>query len=634
MKSIFKYILCTCVAVTATSCDFLDVVPDNIATEEHAFADRYTVEKYLATCYSKFPATMNRNANPAIFGALEMILNTEYNTEKGMQFGLGLDSSTSALINYWGTGGLYAGIRECNTFMKGIVNVEDLDEYEKQRMIAEVKLIKAYLHFYLLSYYGPICPLRESPPVTESTQGVRVYREKVDDCFQYVMDLINEVIDSESLPLVLTNPSSELGRFTQPAAHMLKAKVLLYWASPLFNGNTDYNSFLDHNGEPFFNQVYDPTRWTAAAEACKKAVEVSEAAGIRLYQTSDYVATKPLSDQTLLVQTLRGVISHRWNPEVIWSNTASIVDGGFQMECFTYFETSTSLNNVWQKMSVPLSTVERFYSKNGVPIEEDNTYDYASRYSLRVSDAEHRYYIQRGEQTAALNFDREPRFYSTLGFDRGKWYGNSYKNMPDDDAECLYPKNRFGEVSSVGNPGHYNATGYWPKKLVSINSSFRDANSITWESYPFPDMRYADLLLMCAEALNESKDAPGAEVYKYIDMVRERAGLKGVVESWSKYSKQPNKPTTKEGMRDIIRQERKIELTCEGSYYWDSHRWKTALAEQNRIIEGWNINASDVKNYYTPTVIYEQSFEFKNYFAPIPESEIVKNPLLRQNMGW
>ena len=44
-----------------------------------------------------------------------------------------------------------------------------------------------------------------------------------------------------------------------------------------------------------------------------------------------------------------------------------------------------------------------------------------------------------------MNFDREPRFYSTLGFDRGKWYGNSYKNIPDDDAECLYPKNRFGE---------------------------------------------------------------------------------------------------------------------------------------------------------------------------------------------
>ena len=46
-------------------------------------------------------------------------------------------------------------------------------------------------------------------------------------------------------------------------------------------------------------------------------------------------------------------------------------------------------------------------------------------------------------------------------------------------------KNRFGEYSSAADPGNYNATGYWPKKLVSINSSYRDANSVTWESYPF-----------------------------------------------------------------------------------------------------------------------------------------------------
>ena len=236
--------------------------------------------------------------------------------------------------------------------------------------------------------------------------------------------------------------------------------------------------------------------------------------------------------------------------------------------------------------------------------------------------------------TAALNFDRESRYYSTLGFDRGKWYGNSYKNTPDDDAECLYPKNRYGEYSSSNGEGHYNATGYWPKKLVSINTAYRDANSLTWESYPFPEMRFADLLLMCAEALNESKDAPDAEVYKYIDMVRERAGLKGVVESWSKYSNQPAKPTTKAGMRDIIQRERKIELACEGSYFWDSHRWKTALKEQNRSISGWNVAASDVEEYYIVTPVYKQSFSYKNYFAPIPEKEMVNNPQLIQNPGW
>lgn len=634
MKSIYKYIVCAFTVLTVTSCDFLDVVPDNVATEEHAFADRYTVEKYLASCYWRVPKTASVNENPGIHGAMEMIFNTEYSSTVSMKLGLGQDSPTSALMNYWASDySLYAGIRDCNTFISGINGVKDLEEYEKKRMIAEVKMLKAYFHFYLLSYYGPICPLRESPAVNESTQGVRVYREKVDECFQYVIDLMDEVIESEALPLILSNPTTELGRFTQPAAYMMKAKMLLYWASPLFNGNTDYNSFRDHNGEPFFNQVYDASRWVTAADACKKAIDICESAGVRLYQSSDYVSPKKLSDQTLQVQTLRGVISQRWNPELIWSNTSYPVSGSFQGDCLTYFESALTLGTQ-QKMSVPLSTVELFYSKNGVPIEEDVTYDYSNRYNLRTGDKEHRYYIQEGEQTAVLNFDREPRYYSTLGFDRGKWYGNSYKNTPDDDADCLYPKNRFGEFSSAGDPGHYNATGYWPKKLVSINSAYRDANSVTWESYPFPDMRFADLLLMCAEALNESKDVPDAEVYKYIDMVRERAGLEGVLQSWRKYSNHPEKPATKEGMREIIQRERKVELACEGSYYWDSRRWKTAMQEQNRLIQGWNINASDAENYYLVTPVYTQSFSFKNYLAPIPESDIVKNPQLVQNPGW
>ena len=176
------------------------------------------------------------------------------------------------------------------------------------------------------------------------------------------------------------------------------------------------------------NQTYDASRWTTAAEACKKAVDICETAGIRLYRTSDYISAKKLSDQILQVHTLSGVLSHRWNAELIWSNTSYPVDGGFQSDCFTYFESALTLGTK-QRLSVPLSTVEWFYSKNGVPIEEDIMYDYTNRYSLRTGDEGNRYYIQKGEQTAGLNFDREPRFYSTLGFDRGKWYGNSYKKM-------------------------------------------------------------------------------------------------------------------------------------------------------------------------------------------------------------
>lgn len=638
MKTLGKYIMGLCMALSVSSCNYLDVVPDNVATIDNAFADRYTTEKYLATVYWGMPKSAGWNENPAIFGALEMVFNKEDMTCAGMKFGLGQDSPTSALINYWGSTdnmvrSLYAGIRECNTFMAGVVNVKDLNKYEINRMVAEAKLIKAYMHFYLLSYYGPICPLRENTEVNESTQGVRVFREKVDDCFSYILELLDEVITSDALPSVIENRTTELGRFTEPAAYMLKAKVLLYWASPLFNGNTDYNSFRDHNGEPFFNQTYDATRWTTAAEACKKAVDACEAAGIRLYQKSDYIATKALSEQTLLVNTLRSSVSERWNCELVWGNSSYPINSGLQSPCFPRLEQGTS-SSTSGKMSVPFSTVDLFYSENGVPIEEDVNYDYAHRFDIRVGDEDHKYYIQKGEKTAAMNFDREPRFYSTLGFDRGKWYGNSYKNLPDDDSECLYPKNHFGEYSSVFNPGDYNVTGYWPKKLVSINSTFRDANSVTYEDFPFPDMRFADLLLMYAEALNESKDVPDAEVYRYVDMVRERAGLDGVLESWRKYSNQPSKPGTKSGMRDIIQRERKIELACEGAYYWDSHRWKTAVKEQNRQIQGWNVKATEAEEYYTPTTLYTQTFTYKNYFAPIPEKDMTNNPQLVQNPGW
>ncbi|KAA6331290.1 RagB/SusD family nutrient uptake outer membrane protein [termite gut metagenome] len=621
-----------------TACDYLDVVPDSVATLDNAFSDRYTTEKYLSTCYWGMPKSAGWNENPGIFGALEMCFNKEGQTAGGMQYGLGLASPTSPKIDYWGGTGnmirtLYGGIRECNTFMDNVMYVPDLPLYLRNRMYNETKLIKAYMHFYLLSYYGPICPLRENTPVNESTQGVRVNREKVDDCFAYIIELLDEIIASNALPNSIQNRTTELGRFTLPAAHFLKAKVLVYWASPLFNGNTDYNSFLDHNGEPFFNQTYNAELWTKAAEACKEAIAVCEEAGIRLYQKEDYVTSKQLPDSVLILQTLRGSVSDRWNVEIVWGNSSYPVNSGLQSPCMPRLEQGTS-SSTSSRMSVPFAHVDQFYSNNGVPIDEDLDYDYTNRFNIRTGDAAHKYYIHQGEQTAAMNFNREARFYATLGFDRGKWYGNHYNNSPDDASQCLYPKARFGEFSSVFNPGDYNATGYFVKKLVSINTTFRDANSVSYENYPFPDMRFADLLLFCAEALNESKDAPDAEVYRYIDLVRERAGLAGVVESWAKHSMFPDKPATKSGMREIIQHERKIELACEGHYYWDSHRWKTALREQNRLIQGWNVAASNVNEYYTVATLYTQAFTYRDYFAPIPESDITKNPQLVQNPGW
>lgn len=642
MKNVFFNVAVFCSILTGTvSCNkYLDVVPDNIPTIENAFSDRYNAIKFLATCYWGIPKSAGWNENPAMFGAMELIFNRDRRTQSGMQFALGENSPVLAIINYWSSGGtmvrsLYAGMRDCNTFLENIDGVQDINRYEKERMKAEVKLIKAYLNFYLIQYYGPITPLRTNTSLTESTSGIRAYRETIDDCFKYVLELIDEVIGSEALPLNIEGKSTELGRFSRPVAYFLKAKVLTYWASPLFNGNSDYSGFKNHEGVPFFNQQYDASRWDSAASACRNAIEVCEAAGHRLYTPADFKAmnSKPTSDTTLLINTLRSAVTQRWNPEIIWANSSYPANWDYQITAIARMEPGTSTPSSYTgTLSVPLSTVEQFYSSNGVPINEDVSYPYANRYNIRVGDEEHNLLIAKGEKTAALNFDREMRFYSTLGFDRGRWYGNFYRAA--DEAETPFPKNRFGEYSSVFNPGEYNATGYWPKKLVSLNTTWRDANSVSEESYPYPEMRFADLLLLCAEALNESKAAPDAEVYRYIDSVRARAGLKGVLESWSNYSNQPAKPLSKEGMRQIIQQERKIELAAEGVYLWDSNRWKTAIKERNRPIQGWNINGREAEEYYTVTTVYFQRFTYRDYFAPIPQSELIKNPLLIQNPGW
>jgi hypothetical protein len=256
-----------------------------------------------------------------------------------------------------------------------------------------------------------------------------------------------------------------------------------------------------------------------------------------------------------------------------------------------------------------------------------------------MSDDAHKGQVQLGEQSASMNFDRESRFYSSLGFDRGKWYGNHYNNTPDNELDCLFPKARSGETASAAiGVGQYNATGYWPKKLVFLSSNYLDQNSFYPSVVLWPEMRYADLLLLTAEALNETaageSSPPPAEIYQYIDAVRRRAGLEGVVESWDKYAENRTKPATKSGMRSIIQRERKIELALEGQYHWDCRRWKTAPAELNRLIQGWTTTELDVNAYYQPYTVYTQKFSLRDYFMPIPESDIINNPQLKQNPGW
>src|SRR5699024_7401420 len=113
--------------------------------------------------------------------------------------------------------------------------VPDMDDFEKRQWTAEVKVLKAYYYFFLLRMYGPIPIMKNNIPIYASGEEVRVSQQPVDSVFNYIVELLDEA--QADLPPQVEDRNTELGRITLPIELGIKAKVLVYAASPLFNGN-------------------------------------------------------------------------------------------------------------------------------------------------------------------------------------------------------------------------------------------------------------------------------------------------------------------------------------------------------------------------------------------------------------
>lgn len=611
------------------ACDsYVDVVPDNLATIDIAFNNRVNAQRFFYTLYSYMPQHANPSINPAFFGGDELWINRDAAGNKGAdQIAQGYQSVTSPLYDFWSGSKLFVALRDCNIFLENIDRPRDIDEVERSRWIAEAKFLKAYYHFWLLRMYGAIPTIDTNIDVSSGTDAVRVERDKTDDTVNYIVSLLDEAIPD--LPAFISSPTDELGRATKPMAASVKAKVLAFAASPLLNGNTAYASWKNKAGEPYINQTFDITKWEKAAAACEQAITLSLAGGHSLYKsTGSNLYT--LSDSTITKLSIRGAISERWNPEIIWGSLMPDA-GNFQKHVFAVARPgylSTEYARTQRDYAPTMRVVETFYSENGVPIDEDPDFDYNHRYDLRVAGDDDKYYIEPGFTTAKLNFNREPRFYADLFFDGGKVYGQGRLN--DKDLYTLHAKkNEDGGQRSGSN---YSVTGYLPKKMSGINDATNDRfNS---EAYPWPVIRLADMYLLYAECLNEAY-GPSAEVYDNIDIVRERAGLDGVVASWSAHSINPSKPTTKEGLREIIHQERLVEMAFEGQRFWDLRRWLKAQDYLNNSkIKGWSVGGETEEEYYRVITVGETKFSQKDYFWPLSEADVIQNTNLGQSPGW
>lgn len=635
--------------------DYLDVVPDNMATLDIAFNNRTSAERYLTTCYSYVPKYGEQRANPGLTAGNEVwfySMDDNVYIQNLWSFGIanGLQNIVSPLNNYWDGQeygiALYQGIRDCNIFIEYVSNrskVAGLYETERVRWLAEAKVLKAFFHYYLFQLYGPVPIIDESLPIDASIEQVRVSRNKVDEVVDYIVRTIDDCY--KDLPQIIQKEAVELGRLTQAAALSIKAKTLVLAASPLFNGNTDYAYFLDHDGKPFINTEPNIEKWKRAADACLAAIESAEIDGGHSLYDFAIDATYSMPDELLYGMNVRQAVTERFNRELVWSvgkqsshdlqiNVMPIITpGSDQMD-------ANNANAYCKANYAPtLSVAERFYSSNGVPIEEDKEWNtqpndyYNRRYQTQSTNGYSQYLFKQNYKTAILHFNREPRFYGSLGFDGSTWYGNGWKN-PEDVATRNYVEGKRNQVSGQLKIGDYSVTGYYAKKLIYYDNTY--GASVSLKEYPFPIIRLADLYLMYAEALNEANinNSVPSDVYIYINKIRDRSGLDGVKESWLAHSVNPTKPQTSLGMREIIRRERSIELALEGQHYFDIRRWKEARKEFNKPVRGWSVDQETVDGYYNLKNIYNQRFDQKDYLWPIKEYNLVINPNLIQTKGW
>lgn len=636
---IHKYLLIgafsfSCAAFNSCG-DYLDVIPDDIATLETAFTNRENAMKFLFTCYSALPSETNVTTSPVFYGGCENWICASGWDKTGdsnlwpLKIASGEQNASNPYLDYWrGTRSgkkLFTGIRNCNILIENIQKPIDMDQYERDRWVAEVKFLKAYYHFYLFRMYGPIPIIDVNLPIDSDPETTMVYREPVDKVVKYISDLLDDA--AEILPIMIENELEEMGRATKPMALAVKADLLALAASPLFNGNPYYRNMKDNRGINLFPAEADNSKWETAATAIREAIDCAHEAGHELYY---YKETIPISDSTRVTLNIREAVCSKWNKEIIWGSTGSTAT--LQKLAATRLNTvqAGTVNSI---LSPTMGVVERFYTKNGVPIEEDKEWDYAGRYETAVAGADHRYYIKQGVTTAKMHFNREARFYASLSFDGGSLYGNGVAS--DAPKDMRYADMKRGAQSGMLSVELYAVTGYLPKKLVSIKSvPSPTISQFSVEPYSFPVIRLADLYLLYAEALNESKAAPDAEVYFWIDEVRKRSGLKGVVESWTNYSIWPDKVTTQKGMRDIIHRERLIELMGEGDTYWDMLRWKEADRFRNLPVRGWDATGATPEEFYNIVTIFQPQFRAKDYLAPIPQDALYRNPNLVQNTGW
>lgn len=597
IRNIVKWVAFILISLPLVSCDdYLNKTPDEDLTLEDVFANRFYARSFLSHIYTWIPTESNFAddtgawRNPFVGGCDEMEI--AYGGAYSHEINSGAwNPNNITRVPIWNE--TYMAVRKVNMFLENVDKVPTTKE-EIEQWRGEGYFLRAFFHFLSLRAYGPIVLLDRTLDLDEDLLSFT--RRPMDECVRFIVDDCDRA--AKLLPAKM--PSTETGRAISVAALALKSRVLLYAASPLYNGNPDYIHMKDSAGFNLFPVSYDAEKWKKASDAAKECIDLAKSSGYDLYRSDN-------NDPVLNYQEL---FYKNWNKEILFAKNLDRYShylrcaDPISFGCFSIINPTQEIVDAYEMANgkAPITG----YNPDGSPVINTESGYEEKGYAASAQDGR----WPAGVRNMFVN--REPRFYASINF-----AGQVWKNH---ELEFWY-----NGVDGKGRGGSdYCKTGYLMKKIVS--PEFRNFENIipqtTWIFF-----RLAETYLNYAEALNEYS-GPSTEVYKFVNELRSRSGL-------------PELPSglTKEQMRDKIKHERRIELAFETHRFFDVRRWKDAEKTENRPIHSLNIMAGQGKQddeFYKRIELEKRIFESpKHYLFPIAQNEIDKNiKQLMQNPDW
>lgn len=586
MKKIFIAICATAV-VGLSSCkkDLLDTSPyGSLATENMWSSDNLT-ELGVNGIYNALRLGI-QNSGPS---NLEIYQYDQFSVAGQNRNALSMLQGTITpgdgfFSNNWRN--FYEGVIRANDAIANIPVKSPSSETKKARLIAEAKFLRAYFYFRLNQVWKGVPVYLEPAKYDEFTKP----RETEEAVWAVIIKDLTDCINEPNLPAKYAKGNSNYGRVTKGAAYALRGKAYMYMK-----------------------------KW---AEAAADFAQV-QSAGYSLF--SNYTTLfKELNEQC---------------DEMIFSMQNTGIDG-LGSTTQWYCGTRSSFGSCWNNFLVSPNVVDMFEKTDGAKFNWD---DVIPGYSSMSATARQVYFLRDNMTTTERNAA------ASRGADMSK-----YLPVGNEDRIKLAYANRDPRLAATVITPYSTYNGVLGAGLSTVTSRFpyRTENSPTFDlrtdAQTFfyylhrkfvyegntellnrqygpvdqPLIRFADVLLMWAEALNEQGDVAGA--ISKVNMVRARVGLPALQQS---DNAKPTFVANQTEMTERIRQERRVEFVNEGINYFDEMRWRswksTVFKAGNGAQQIWGQNT----NVYTWPGDYL-------YTWPIPQVERERNPSLTQNEGW